>query len=208
MVGNRAVVRVVKQQTVMTFFLPVLAYSPNQLVLVPFVDYDKVRPLQYPVEVEPVDLIRLSFQQGIHLPELPDGNLPLFSHQVAEAPAPLRLIHIHPMPLRHQVGDYAPEKMGVPVIPVGYDRVIKHYNTHYIFLSAAGGRRFMLVITQSNGATEKSIDQPEPVCPSRQSTFCFSCRIYLSCSVAPFQMLFPAFIPLPATEAGGRVKGK
>jgi hypothetical protein len=124
------VVRVVEEQPVPAHDCVVSPDRLDQRAIIPFVHQHEVGAVEHAVEIEVAQGIRGAPERRKDPMESGDGLRTVVGHQIGPAPAIGRLEDCCPVPPRLQLGDHTPEKVRVPVVPVGHEGVAEHYDAH------------------------------------------------------------------------------
>ena len=117
--GQRPVMRVMEQEAIASARGAMAPDRGHQCRIGPFVHQHEIRRIEHPVQVE-LGVVELTGEGRVRPREPSQHRLALLPEQMGPAPAVRRLEDGDPMPARQQLGGHASEKMGVAVIPVGY----------------------------------------------------------------------------------------
>src|SRR6185369_15708884 len=129
---------VVKQQLVLAALFAVSPDAPDQIVVVPLVHNDGLGTAQRAVEIQLRGLIGNTLQARISRMKSLDGCSAGVLEQVHQAPAICRLIDRNFVAPRLQLPGVAAQEMGVAVVPVGNEGMIKQRDLHRISARNAG----------------------------------------------------------------------
>jgi hypothetical protein len=129
MVGDHPMVRVVKQQDELR--APVAGRDfPRQLRAVPFVNDDKVRVAQRRVEIQRFGRVTNRSEPRIDGMKSADRPGPVLGEELPDAPRILGLVNEHVVAAVSKFRGDSPKEVGVPMVPVGDQRVVEESDVH------------------------------------------------------------------------------
>src|SRR5438045_7998088 len=115
----------------------------DQSVVIPLMNEHQVRVPQRLVQVQPRQIVADTFQLRVSTIEVADRPLTVVGEQTLEAPGIPRLVDLHLVAARDQLGRYPAQEVRVAMIPIREQRVAEDYDTHAASasISTAAGRR-------------------------------------------------------------------
>jgi hypothetical protein len=136
---GRPVVRVVEEEPEAAPASAVGADAGDEVRVVPLVDEDEVCAVEGRAQVERRELVLDALESREGAAELVERRLPLLGQEAQAAPAAARLVDGHFVAALRQLTDDPAQEVGVPVVPVGDERVVEEDGAHQ--LPAAAGWR-------------------------------------------------------------------
>src|SRR5829696_3888992 len=123
-------VGVMKQKMVPSRLSAMAPKRFDQWDVVPLVHQHQVCTCKLPIEVERVEVVLRAPKGRVGALEPCNGFVTVLANQVLAAPGVRRLEHLDTVATRQKLSDHSAEKMRIPVIPVGHERVVKHHDAH------------------------------------------------------------------------------
>lgn len=120
--------RIMEEKPISPGARPMLTDPPDQVVAVPLMDQDQIGAIERPVEIEGRRIIQRASKLRERGMEPIDRRPPLLRDQTPKAPPVGRLINKNLMTAREELARDSPQEMGVSMVPVGDQRVIKHHD--------------------------------------------------------------------------------
>src|SRR5690606_39505283 len=121
--AHRAMVRVVEERPERSSALSSLSDRRDERRLVPFVDQHQIDAGEGLVEIEGFRAVTPDVERRVGASHLLERRFAVVSDEVRDAPRVPRLEAPHRATARDELGDDAPQKMRVPVVPVAQERV-------------------------------------------------------------------------------------
>src|SRR5690349_10748721 len=129
-IGDRAVMRVMEEEPVLTTCGSVSADGIDQGMVVPFVHQHHVRALELSVQIERRQLVRGTRKRRIRPGEGCHRLSAVLLQEIFFAPGALRLVDAYLMASGLQLGGNSSKEMSVSVVPVRHQRVVEHHDAH------------------------------------------------------------------------------
>jgi hypothetical protein len=102
----------------------------DQTVIVPFMDQDQVGTIELAIEVQGLEGVLETLQRGVSPVKSCDSALTMLQKEMLATPGCCRLQYSYPVTASLQLAGDATQEVGIAVIPIGNQRVIKHHDTH------------------------------------------------------------------------------
>ncbi len=129
-VGDGAVVGVVEEEAVGSIAGVMAADAGDESGVVPFVDEDQLYAVEGGVEIEREGVVAAAFESGVGFAEGFEGFWAVLGEEVFQAPGVAGFVDAEVVAAEEEFGGDAAEEVGVAVVPVGQERMIKQGNPH------------------------------------------------------------------------------
>src|SRR5215207_3610383 len=129
--------RVVKEQEKARVAAPVFADALDQLGLVPFVDDYQLRIIKRFFKLQLIRVVAVGPEFRISVMKVEQRLRAVFRDQVLHAPGIVRLVNLDLMSVRNQLGGNAAQEMGISVVPIRDQRLVKQHYAHCANFSCA-----------------------------------------------------------------------
>src|SRR3954466_8576880 len=126
----RTVVRVVEEQGIPAHNCVVPADPFDQRGIVPLVDQDQLCSLELMVQVDCLRVVWPAPKRRIVAVKAIDGTGTMFGHEVLTAPGVAWFQNRDIVAPSLQLGHDPPEEVGIAMVPIGHQGVVKHHDAH------------------------------------------------------------------------------